>query len=123
MGHAFQQTLMDALIRYHRMRGLNTNWVVGHRPCRHRHADRGRAPARGARARARHDLGREKFVERVWEWKQESGSTITRQMRRLGASANWAYADTEGQRAGYFTMDAKMSRAVVESSCACTKKA
>ena len=53
-------------------------------------------------------------MERVWAWKQESGSTITRQMRRLGASANWSYADTEGQRAGYFTMDARMSRAVVE---------
>src|SRR5260221_32990 len=61
-----------------------------------------------------HDLGREKFVEGVWQWKQQSGSTITRQMRRLGASANWEYADTEGQNAGYFTMDAKMSRAVIE---------
>ncbi|MBM3368509.1 MAG: valine--tRNA ligase, partial [Betaproteobacteria bacterium] len=64
--------------------------------------------------RTRHDLGREKFIERVWQWKQQSGSTITRQMRRLGASGNWEYADTEGQKAGYFTMDAKMSRAVVE---------
>jgi valyl-tRNA synthetase len=64
--------------------------------------------------KTRHDLGREKFVERVWQWKQASGSTITRQMRRLGASANWDYADTEGQKGGYFTMDAKMSRAVVE---------
>src|SRR2546427_12557374 len=62
----------------------------------------------------RHDLGREKFIERVWQWKQKSGATITRQMRRLGASANWAYADAEGQKAGYFTMDARMSRAVVE---------
>src|SRR5260221_635791 len=61
-----------------------------------------------------HDLGREKFVERVWQWKQQSGSTITRQMRRLGASANWEYADTEGQKAGYFSMDAKVSRTVVE---------
>src|SRR5438445_10288063 len=65
-------------------------------------------------AQSRRDLGREKFVERVWQWKQQSGATITRQMRRLGASANWEYADTEGQKAGYFTMDAKMSRAVVE---------
>src|SRR4029077_12922471 len=62
----------------------------------------------------RHDLGREKFVQRVWAWKQESGSTIMRQMRRLGASANWTYADAEGQRAGYFTMDERMSRAVLE---------
>ena len=57
---------------------------------------------------------RERFIARVWAWKQESGSNITRQMRRLGTSANWAYADTEGHRGGYFTMDAKMSRAVAE---------
>src|SRR6267154_1829149 len=67
-----------------------------------------------AEGKSRHDLGREGFIERVWEWKQQSGSTITRQMRRLGASANWSFADTEGQKAGYFTMDARMSRAVIE---------
>jgi valyl-tRNA synthetase len=113
MGHAFQQTLMDALIRYHRMRGQNANWVVG--------TDHAGIATQivverqlEEKAQTRHDLGREKFVERVWQWKQHSGSTITRQMRRLGASANWTYADTEGQKAGYFTMDAKMSRAVVE---------
>src|SRR5262249_53984033 len=64
--------------------------------------------------KTRHDLGRDAFVKRVWEWKQESGDTITRQMRRLGASANWSYADTEGRKSGYFTMDAQMSRAVAE---------
>src|SRR5688572_9147309 len=113
MGHAFQQTLMDALIRYHRMRGFNTNWVVG--------TDHAGIATQivverqlEEKAQSRHDLGREKFVERVWQWKQQSGATIMRQMRRLGASANWSYADTEGQKAGYFTMDAKMSRAVVE---------
>jgi valyl-tRNA synthetase len=113
MGHAFQQTLMDALIRYHRMRGFNTNWVVG--------TDHAGIATQivverqlEEKAQSRHDLGREKFVERVWQWKQQSGSTITRQMRRLGTSANWTYADTEGQNAGYFTMDARMSRAVVE---------
>ena len=113
MGHAFQQTLMDALVRYHRMRGHDTNWVVGTD-----HAgiatqivvERQLAEA----GQTRHDLGRERFIARVWAWKQESGSTITRQMRRLGTSANWAYADTEGHRGGYFTMDAKMSRAVAE---------
>jgi len=113
MGHAFQQTLMDALIRYHRMRGDNTNWVVG--------TDHAGIATQIVVERqleqessSRHQLGREKFIKRVWEWKQQSGSTITRQMRRLGASANWEYADTEGQKAGYFTMDAKMSRAVTE---------
>ncbi|MFA6445443.1 MAG: class I tRNA ligase family protein, partial [Sterolibacterium sp.] len=113
MGHAFQQTLMDTLVRYHRMRGFNTNWVIG--------TDHAGIATQivverqlQAEAKTRHDLGRAKFLERVWAWKQESGSTITRQMRRLGTSGNWTYADTEGQRAGYFTMDAKMSRAVIE---------
>jgi valyl-tRNA synthetase len=113
MGHAFQQTLMDALIRYHRMRGFNTSWVVGtdHAGIATQIVVERQLQDEG---RTRHDLGREKFVERVWQWKQQSGATITRQMRRLGASANWEYADTEGQKAGYFTMDARMSRAVVE---------
>ncbi|HEX2198864.1 MAG TPA: valine--tRNA ligase [Burkholderiales bacterium] len=113
MGHAFQQTLMDALIRYHRMRGFNTNWVVGtdHAGIATQIVVERQLEEQG---KTRHDLGREKFVERVWQWKQQSGATIMRQMRRLGASANWTYADTEGQKAGYFTMDAHMSRAVVE---------
>jgi valyl-tRNA synthetase len=113
MGHAFQQTLMDALVRYHRMRGFDTNWVVGtdHAGIATQIVVERQLQDEG---KTRHDLGREKFLERVWRWKHESGSTITRQMRRLGASGNWTYADTEGQRAGYFTMDAKMSRAVAE---------
>ena len=113
MGHAFQQTLMDTLIRYHRMRGFNTNWVIG---TDHAGIATQIVVERQLQAedKTRHDLGREKFLERVWAWKQESGSTITRQMRRLGTSGNWTYADTEGQRAGYFTMDATMSRAVAE---------
>jgi len=114
MGHAFQQTLMDALMRYHRMLGFNANWVVGtdHAGIATQIVVERQLEAEG---KTRHDLGREAFIKRVWEWKQQSGSTITRQMRRLGASGNWSYADTEGQNAGYFTMDAKMSRAVVEA--------
>ncbi len=113
MGHAFQQTLMDALIRYHRMRGFNTNWVVGtdHAGIATEIVVERQLEDQG---RTKRGLGRENFVERVRQWKQQSGSTITRQMRRLGASANWEYADAEGQKAGYFTMDAKMSRAVIE---------
>ncbi|MBI4191243.1 MAG: valine--tRNA ligase, partial [Betaproteobacteria bacterium] len=113
MGHAFQQTLMDALIRYHRMRGFNTNWVIGtdHAGIATQIVVERRLEAEG---KTRHDLGRDAFVERVWEWKQQSGSTITRQMRRLGASGNWNYADIESQHSGYFTMDARMSRAVAE---------
>ena len=117
MGHAFQQTLMDALIRYHRMRGFNTNWVVGtdHAGIATQIVVERQLQDEG---KSRHDLGREKFIERVWQWRQQSGSTITRQMRRLGASANWDYAQSdetrEGPPAGYFTMDARMSRAVVE---------
>ena len=113
MGHAFQQTLMDTLIRYHRMKGDNTNWVVGtdHAGIATQIVVERQLQAEG---KSRHDLGREKFVERVWNWKRESGATITRQMRRLGDSAHWEYADTEGDKAGYFTMDETMSRAVVE---------
>ena len=113
MGHAFQQTLMDTLVRYHRMRGFNTNWVVGtdHAGIATQIVVERQLQSEG---KTRVELGREKFLERVRAWKQESGSTITRQMRRLGASANWTYADTEGQHAGYFTMDERMSRAVIE---------
>ena len=119
MGHAFQQTLMDALIRYHRMRGHNTNWVIGtdHAGIATQIVVERQLEAEGL---SRHQLGetpaaaRENFIRRVWKWKQQSGATITRQMRRLGASGNWDYADTEGQHSGYFTMDEKMSRAVVE---------
>jgi valyl-tRNA synthetase len=113
MGHAFQQTLMDTLIRYHRMRGENTNWVVGtdHAGIATQIVVERQLEAEG---KTRHDLGREQFNQRVWEWKHESGSTITHQMRRLGDSANWTYADTEGHQGGYFTMDENMSRAVAE---------
>ncbi len=113
MGHAFQQTLMDTLVRYHRMRGHNTNWVIGtdHAGIATQIVVERQLQIEG---KTRHDLGREDFIKRVWEWKQQSGSTITRQMRRLGTSGNWSYADTEGHKAGYFTMDATMSRAVAE---------
>ena len=113
MGHAFQQTLMDALIRYHRMRGFNTNWVVGtdHAGIATEMVVTRQIEAQG---QSKRELGREEFNRRVWQWKQQSGSTITRQMRRLGTSGNWEYADTEGQKSGYFTADPRMSKAVIE---------
>jgi valyl-tRNA synthetase len=103
MGHAFQQTVMDMLIRYQRMRGMNTLWQVGTD-----HA--GIATQKivenqlAVESKSRHDLGREPFVERVWQWKEESGSTITNQMRRLGVAADWSRER--------FTMDEGLSVAV-----------
>ena len=87
MGHAFQQTLMDTLIRYHRMKGDDTNWVVGtdHAGIATQIVVERQMQAEGT---SRHDIGRAAFVERVRRWKEQSGSTITRQMRRLGDSAN-----------------------------------
>ncbi len=113
MGHAFQHTLMDTLVRYHRMKGWDTNWVVGtdHAGIATQLVVERQLQAQG---QSRHDLGRPAFLSKVWDWKQESGSTITRQMRRLGASGNWGYADSEGHNSGYFTMDSHMSAAVVE---------
>jgi valyl-tRNA synthetase len=113
MGHAFQQTLMDTLVRYHRMKGLDTNWIVG--------TDHAGIATQivverqlQAQNKTRHDLGREQFLKTVWDWKKQSGATITRQMRRLGDSANWTYADADGSKSGYFTMDTKLSKSVSE---------
>ncbi|MEX3605892.1 MAG: valine--tRNA ligase [Burkholderia sp.] len=105
MGHAFNQTIMDGLTRYHRMRGDNTLWVPG--------TDHAGIATQivverqlDAQKVSRHDLGREKFIERVWEWKKKSGSTITGQVRRLGASTDW--------NREYFTMDDRLSSVVRE---------
>lgn len=105
MGHAFQHTLMDALTRYHRMRGHNTLWQPGtdHAGIATQIVVERQLEAKNM---SRHDLGREKFLERVWQWKEESGSTITRQMRRLGSSCDW-----ERER---FTMDEGLSFVVTE---------
>ena len=106
MGHAFQQTLMDVMVRYHRMRGDNTLWQVGtdHAGIATQIIVEQQLKAEG---KSRHDLGREKFAERVWTWKEESGSTITRQMRRMGASADWTRER--------FTMDEGLSAAVLKT--------
>jgi valyl-tRNA synthetase len=103
MGHAFQQTLMDSLIRYHRMRGERVLWQGGtdHAGIATQKIVENQLAAEGKR---RHDLGREEFTKRVWQWKGESGSVITRQMRRLGASIDWSRER--------FTMDAGLSTAV-----------
>ncbi len=104
MGHAFQQTLMDLMIRYRRMRGDNTLWQVGtdHAGIATQIVVEQQLKAEG---KTRHDLGRERFVERVWKWKEESGSAITQQMRRLGTSADWSRER--------FTMDEGLSAAVL----------
>src|SRR4029078_3730447 len=88
MGHAFQQTLMDVLTRYHRMRGFNTLWQLGsdHAGIATQIVVENQLRAEG---KSRRDMGRAAFVERVWAGKEESGSTITRQMRRLGTSGDW----------------------------------
>ncbi|MBI3523307.1 MAG: valine--tRNA ligase [Betaproteobacteria bacterium] len=106
MGHGFQHTLMDTLIRYHRMRGDNTLWQPGtdHAGIATQIVVERQLDAQGV---SRHDLGREKFVEKVWEWKQQSGSAITQQMRRLGTSPDWSRER--------FTMDAGLSKTVTES--------
>ncbi len=106
MGHAFQDSIMDALTRYQRMKGRNTLWQVG--------TDHAGIATQMVVERklaveenqSRHELGRDKFLEKIWEWKAESGDTITRQLRRLGASVDW-----EHER---FTMDEGFYKAVQE---------
>jgi valyl-tRNA synthetase len=112
MGHAFNQTIMDSLTRYHRMSGFNTAWIPGtdHAGIATQIVVERQLQAQGI---SRHDMGptpgeaRKKFVSKVWEWKEESGSTITRQMRRMGDSVDWSRE--------YFTMDPKLSKTVTET--------
>ena len=106
MGHAFQDTLMDALTRYHRMRGDNTLWQPG---TDHAGIATQMVVERQLNSEdlTRHDVGREKFIERIWEWKHESGGTITRQLRRMGSSVDWSRER--------FTMDEGLSQAVRET--------
>ena len=105
MGHAFQQTLMDILIRYHRMQGDNTLWQCGtdHAGIATQMIVERQLEQQG---KLRHELGREKFTQAVWAWKENSGNTITRQSRRLGASMDWSRER--------FTMDKGLSAAVQE---------
>ncbi len=105
MGHAFNQTIMDGLTRYHRMRGFNTAWIPG--------TDHAGIATQivverqlDAQKISRHELGREKFIEKVWGWKEQSGAIITGQMRRMGASTDWSRE--------YFTMDEKLSGTVTK---------
>lgn len=106
MGHAFNQTIMDSLTRYHRMRGFNTLWVPGtdHAGIATQIVVERQLQEQGV---SRHDLGRENFVKKVWEWKEKSGNTITRQMRRMGDSVDWGHE--------YFTMDEKLSKIVTQT--------
>jgi len=106
MGHGFNNTIMDALIRYQRMQGKNTLWQVGtdHAGIATQMVVERQLAGKGL---TRHDLGRDKFLEEVWEWKAESGGTITRQLRRLGSSVDWTRER--------FTMDEGLSKAVQEA--------
>jgi valyl-tRNA synthetase len=112
MGHAFNQTIMDSLTRYHRMMGFNTAWIPGtdHAGIATQIVVERQLQAKGI---SRHDMGptpaeaRKNFVSKVWEWKEESGSTITSQMRRMGDSVDWSRE--------YFTMDPKLSKTVTET--------
>ena len=103
MGHAFNQTIMDGLARYYRMKGFNTCWIPGtdHAGIATQIVVERQLAAQNI---SRHDLGREQFLEKVWEWKNISGGTITQQMRRVGCSADWARE--------YFTMDETRAEAV-----------
>ena len=106
MGHGFNQTLMDALTRYYRMRGHNTLWQPGtdHAGIATQIVVERQLDAQGI---SRQDLGREKFLEKVWEWKEYSGNTITKQMRRLGTSPDWTRER--------FTMDIGLNKVVTET--------
>ena len=106
MGHGFNQTIMDALTRYYRMRGHNTLWQPGtdHAGIATQIVVERQLDAQGI---SRHDLGREKFLEKVWEWKEYSGNTITKQMRRMGTSPDWTRER--------FTMDAGLNKVVTET--------
>jgi len=106
MGHAFNQTIMDALTRYHRMKGYNTLWLPGtdHAGIATQIVVERQLEEQGRR---RDEMTREQFVERVWEWKQYSGDAILEQMKRLGDSCDWSRA--------YFTMDERLSRVVIET--------
>lgn len=106
MGHAFNQTIMDSLTRYHRMRGFNTLWVPGtdHAGIATQIVVERQLQEAGVNRR---DMGRETFLKHVWDWKATSGATITRQMRRMGASVSWSHE--------YFTMDEKLSTIVTDT--------
>ena len=106
MGHAFQHTIMDALVRHRRMQGDNTLWVPGtdHAGIATQIVVERQLQDAGL---SRHDLGRKKFIDQVWDWKETSGSTITRQMRRMGDSVAWKYE--------YFTMDERLSAVVTDT--------
>ncbi len=106
MGHAFNQTIMDSLTRYHRMKGFNTAWIPGtdHAGIATQIVVERQLQTQGV---SRYDLGRDEFTKKVWEWKEQSGNTITTQMRRMGDTVDWSRE--------YFTMDDKLSNVVTET--------
>jgi len=114
MGHAYQQTLMDILIRYNKMIGNDINWIVGtdHAGIATQIIVERQLAQKGINSK---ELTREDFIKKIWDWKNESGNTILNQMQRIGVAANWNFADENKSSQGYFTMDTSLNRSVIEA--------
>ena len=111
MGHAYQQTLMDILIRFNKMIGNDINWIVGtdHAGIATQIVVERQLALKGINPK---ELTREEFIKKIWDWKTESGNTILNQMQRIGVAANWNFADENNKNQGYFTMDSSLSKSV-----------
>jgi len=114
MGHAYQQTLMDILIRFNKMIGNDINWIVGtdHAGIATQIVVERQLALKGINSK---ELTREDFIKKIWNWKTESGNTILNQMQRIGVASNWNFADQNNKSQGYFTMDSSLSKSVNEA--------
>ena len=114
MGHAYQQTLMDILIRFNKMIGNDINWIVGtdHAGIATQIVVERKLERKGISSKK---LTREDFIQKIWDWKNDSGNTILNQMQRIGVAANWNFADENNNHRGYFTMDTSLNKSVIEA--------